>query len=187
MNRSTKPEMGERVVGELSTAFGKELKSLKILMVEDNGGMRLLLRTMLNTFGIANVRQARDGTDGLMELQLHDIDLVISDWEMQPMNGRDFITSVRLIGNEPVCFTPIIVLTGHASHSLIKEAFEIGATHLLVKPVTPASLLHRIEWVLQDDRQFEKAGNIYRQPMLLKERDGLKRAKAVGQTTWSLE
>ncbi|MBX3504971.1 MAG: response regulator [Parvibaculum sp.] len=174
-------------MGELSTAYGKDLKSLKILMVEDNGGMRLLLRTMLNTFGISTVRQARDGTDGLMELQLHDVDLVISDWEMQPMNGRDFITSVRSIGNEPVCFTPIIVLTGHASHSLIKEAFEIGATHLLVKPVTPASLLHRIEWVLNDNREFERAGDIYRQPMLLKEREGLKRAKAVGQTTWSLE
>ncbi|MGB6086071.1 response regulator [Parvibaculum sp.] len=174
-------------MGDRSTAFGKELKSLKVLMVEDNGSMRLLLRTMLNTFGITHVRQARDGTDGLMELQLHDIDLVISDWEMQPMNGRDFITSVRAVGNEPVCFTPIIVLTGHASHSLIKEAFEIGATHLLVKPVTPASLLHRIEWVLNDAREFTVAGDIYRQPMIFKEREGLRRTREVGQTTWALE
>lgn len=178
---------GAQSVGDRSTAFGKELKSLKVLMVEDNGSMRLLLRTMLNTFGITTVRQARDGTDGLMELQLHDIDLVISDWEMQPMNGRDFITSVRAVGNEPVCFTPIIVLTGHASHSLIKEAFEIGATHLLVKPVTPASLLNRIEWVLNDAREFTVAGDIYRQPMILKEREGLKRTRDVGQTTWALE
>ena len=174
-------------MGDRSTAFGKELKSLKVLMVEDNGSMRLLLRSMLNTFGITHVRQARDGTDGLMELQLHDIDLVISDWEMQPMNGRDFITSVRAVGNEPVCFTPIIVLTGHASHSLIKEAFEIGATHLLVKPVTPASLLHRIEWVLNDPREFAVAGDIYRQPMILKEREGLRRTRDVSQTTWALE
>ncbi|MBO6635298.1 response regulator [Parvibaculum sp.] len=174
-------------MGERSTAFGKELKSLKILTVEDNGSMRLLLRTMLNTFGISTIRQARDGTDGLTELQLYDIDLVISDWEMQPMNGRDFITSVRAIGNEPICFTPIIVLTGHASRSLITEAFEIGATHLLVKPVTPASLLHRIEWVLNDAREFEAAGGIYRQPMIIQEREGLRRTKTVGQSTWALE
>lgn len=103
------------------------------------------------------------------------------------MNGRDFITSVRAVGNEPVCFTPIIVLTGHASHSLIKEAFEIGATHLLVKPVTPASLLHRIEWVLNDAREFSVAGDIYRQPMIFKEREGLRRTRDVGQTTWALE
>lgn len=173
-------------MGEKSTAFGKDLKSLNILMVEDNGGMRLLLRTMLTTFGITNIRQARDGTDGLIEMQVYDIDLVISDWEMQPMNGRDFITRIRAVGNEPFCFTPIIVLTGHASRSLLTEAFEIGATHLLVKPVTPASLLHRIEWVLADQREFEVAGGIYRQPMLIHETAGLRRRTAV-QTTWSLD
>lgn len=174
-------------MGELSKAFGKELKSLNILMVEDNGSMRLLLRTMLSTFGITNIRQARDGTDGLVEMQVYDIDLVISDWEMQPMNGREFISSIRSIHNEPLCFTPVIVLTGHASRTLLTEAFEIGATHLLVKPVTPASLLHRIQWVLADDREFEVAGDIYRQPMLIHETAGLRRRTAVAQKTWSLE
>ena len=174
-------------MGEVRTAFGKELKSLKILMVEDNGSMRLLLRTMLHTFGITDILQARDGTDGLVELQLHDVDLIITDWEMQPMNGRDFITRIRAVGNEPVCFTPIIVLTGHASRALLSEAFEIGATHLLVKPVTPASLLHRIQWVLADDREFERAGGIYRQSMLIHEREGLRRKRVAGQTTWALE
>lgn len=174
-------------MGHKSTAFGKELKSLNILMVEDNGSMRLLLRTMLNTFGVTNLRQARDGTDGLVEMQVYDIDLVISDWEMQPMNGREFISRIRSVRNEPYCFTPIIVLTGHASRSLVTEAFEIGATHLLVKPVTPSSLLHRIQWVLSDDREFEVAGGIYRQPMMIHETQRLRRRPAGAQKTWSVE
>ena len=173
-------------MGELSKAFGKELESLRILIVEDNGSMRLLLRTMLTTFGLTNIRQARDGTDGLTEMQVYDIDLVISDWEMQPMNGREFISRIRSVVNDPLCFMPVIVLTGHASRSLLTEAFEIGATHLLVKPVTPASLLHRIEWVLHDDREFERAGDIYRQPMLIHETQGLRRTER-RQTTWALE
>jgi two-component system chemotaxis response regulator CheY len=172
-------------VGEFSRAFGKELKDLNILMVEDNGGMRLLLRTMLNTFGVSKIRQARDGTDGLIEMQISRIDLVISDWEMKPMNGRDFITTIRSVGNEPYCFTPVIVLTGHASRTLISEAFEIGATHLLVKPVTPASLLHRIEWVLADDREFERCGDIYRQPMALQESG--KMSAAGKMKTWNVD
>ncbi|WP_293338059.1 response regulator [Parvibaculum sp.] len=174
-------------MGELSTAFGKELKSLKVLMVEDNSGMRLLLRTMLHTFGITDILQARDGTAGIAELRSHEVDLILTDWEMEPMNGRDFITRIRAAGNEPVCFTPIIVLTGYASRGLLTEAFEIGATHLLVKPVTPASLLSRIQWVLNDDRQFERAGDVYRQPMLIHEREGLGRKRKAGQATWSLE
>lgn len=174
-------------MGPQSKAFGKELKSLNILMVEDNGSMRLLLRTMLSTFGITHIRQARDGTDGLVEMQLYDIDLVISDWEMQPMNGREFISHIRSVHNEPLCFTPVIVLTGHASRSLLTEAFEIGATHLLVKPVTPASLLHRIQWVLADDREFEVAGDIYRQPMAIHETAGLRRRSVGPQKTWAVE
>lgn len=173
-------------MGERSRAFGKELKDLRILMVDDNGSMRLLLRTMLNTFGVTYMRQARDGTDGLTEMEIYDIDLVISDWEMQPMNGREFISRIRAVGNEPLCFTPVIVLTGHASRSLIAEAFEIGATHLLVKPVTPASVLHRIEWVLNDDREFEVSGNIYRQPMIIHEA-GKHRRSAQKTGTWSVD
>lgn len=36
-----------------------------------------------------------------------------------------------------------------------------------MKPVTPANLLQRIEWVLDDDRPFEPCGDIYRQEMHL--------------------
>jgi DNA-binding response OmpR family regulator len=66
-----------------------------------------------------------------------------------------------------LCFVPIIVLTAHASRPLIETAFANGATQLLVKPVTPANLLQRISWVLEDDRPFTKAGEIYRQEMRL--------------------
>ncbi len=56
-----------------------------------------------------------------------------------------------------------------------------------MKTVTPGSLLRRIERVRNDARQFEAAGGIYRQPMIIQEREGLKRTKTVGQTTWALE
>lgn len=153
-----------------STAFGLTLKELDILVVEDSGNMRLLLRTLLNSFEVAAVDSARDGEDGLRKLRTNkSTNLIISDWEMPSMNGRDFLYNLRHIDNEPMCFLPVIVLTGHASRSLIAEAFEAGATHLLVKPVTPASLLQRIEWVLEDDRPFELAGDIYRQTMRFQE------------------
>jgi len=154
-----------------STAFGLTIKDLDILVVEDSGNMRLLLRTLLNSFEVAAVDSARDGEDGLKKLRVNKkTNLVITDWEMPAMNGREFLYNLRHIDNEPMCFLPVIVLTGHASRSLIAEAFEAGATHLLVKPVTPASLLQRIEWVLEDDRPFELAGDIYRQSMRFQEK-----------------
>lgn len=172
------------------------MKELDILIVEDNANMRLLLRTLLNSFQVNSVDQARDGVDGLQKLKTNsNTNLVISDWEMPSMNGREFLYNLRHIENEPMCFTPVIVLTGHASRGLISEAFEAGATHLLVKPVTPASLMNRIEWVLEDSRQFELAGDFYRQPMIIQENKAIppsrRPASPVAQaqpvTNWSVE
>ncbi len=148
-----------------SNALGMALKDLDILVVDDNANMRLLVRTILRSFGLPNARQARDGTTALAELERRAPSLIISDWEMAPMNGHEFIHAVRQVGREPLCFVPIIVLTAHASRPLIEQAFACGATQLLVKPVTPANLLQRISWVLEDDRPFVRAGDIYRQEM----------------------
>ncbi|MGB5950395.1 MAG: response regulator [Parvibaculum sp.] len=148
-----------------STAFGLEIRDLDILIVDDNAGMRQLLRTILRSFRPLNIRHARDGTAGLAEIERLMPSLIISDWEMEPMNGRDFMRAVRRIGHEPFCFIPIVVLTAHASRQIIEEAFDAGATQLLVKPVTPANLLQRIVWVLEDDRNFVRVGDIYRQEM----------------------
>jgi len=151
-------------VASISTAYGREIKDLDVLIVEDNATMRLLLRTLLHNFKVRDVRQARDGEDALRQIARQTPDLVISDWEMQPMNGQQFLLNLRRVDNTPLCFIPVIILTAHASRTLIQEAFDVGATHLLVKPVTPANLLNRIEWVLDDNRQFESVGDIYRQP-----------------------
>ena len=152
---------------QTSTALGKPLKDLDILIVDDNANMRLLVRTILRSFGLQDARQARDGTTALAELERRIPSLIISDWEMAPMNGLDFIRAVRRVGREPLCFVPIIVLTAHASRQIIETAFAAGATQLLVKPVTPANLLQRVNWVLEDDRPFVKVDDIYRQEMRL--------------------
>ncbi len=152
---------------QTSTALGKTLKDLDILIVDDNANMRLLVRTILRSFGLPDARQARDGTTALAELERRIPSLIISDWEMAPMNGLDFIRAVRRVGREPLCFVPIIVLTAHASRPLIETAFANGATQLLVKPVTPANLLQRVNWVLEDARPFVKMGEVYRQEMSL--------------------
>jgi two-component system chemotaxis response regulator CheY len=172
-----------------STALGMALKDLDILIVDDNANMRLLVRTILRSFGIPEARQARDGTTALAELERRIPSLIISDWEMAPMNGLDFLRAVRRIGREPVCFVPIIVLTAHASRQLIEQAFAAGATQLLVKPVTPANLLQRVNWVLEDSRPFMRAGDIYRQEMSLP-KPALKLAPGSStkpRNTWALD
>jgi len=149
---------------QTSSAFGRDLNDLSVLVVDDNKQARLTASTLLRSFGCREIREAEDGSHALTTFYQGVPDLIILDWEMHPMNGEFFLLQLRRIGNEPFCFVPVIVLTAHARPALIARAFECGASQFLVKPVTPQSLLDRIQWVLQDNRRFEPAGEIYRQP-----------------------
>ncbi|MEN6541032.1 response regulator [Parvibaculum sp.] len=176
------------MTSHISTAFGVPLRRLDILIVDDSAQMQSLLRTILRGFGVAEMRQARDGTAALAEIALRAPTLIISDWEMAPMNGGEFLRHLRRVGGEPACFVPVIVLTAHASRDIIEEAFNQGATQLLVKPVTPANLLQRINWVLEDERPFEPVGGIWRQEMRLGGVDRSKPAPArLDPPVWTLD
>ena len=173
----------------LSPTLGMSLSDLDVLVVDDNAKMRHLIRIILQSFGVANIRQARDGPAALAEINSKCPSIIISDWEMEPMNGLEFLQSVRSVFRDPLCLVPIIVLTGHASKPLIKKAFDAGATQLLVKPVTPANVLQRVNWVLEDDRPFMRVGNIYRQDMSIERSQGTSDAPPAAQSDeiWALD
>ncbi len=152
----------------LSKAYGSELDELDVLIVDDNDHMRRLVKTILYAFDISRVRRAVDGTEALAEIRIRQPNLVISDWEMKPMDGCAFLEELRKVENKPACFIPVIMLTAHGRPQLIRRAFEAGASQFLVKPLTPANLLHRIEWVLADKRPFYEEGGKMRQKMTLR-------------------
>jgi len=152
----------------LSKAYGLELEDLDVLVIDDNAHMRRLVETILRAFGIGQIRKANDGTEALAEIKIRHPDLIISDWEMKPMDGCDFLEEIRRADNEPACFIPVIMLTAHGRPQLIRRAFDAGASQFLVKPLTPANLLHRVDWILADARPFYEEGARMRQKMTLR-------------------
>lgn len=152
----------------LSKAYGLELEELDVLIVEDNAHMRRLVETILQAFGISKIRDAIDGNDALVRIEAREPNLIISDWEMKGMDGCTFLEELRKVENQPACFIPVIMLTAHGRPQLIRRAFEAGASQFLVKPLTPANLLHRIDWILADKRPFLEEGGRMRQKMSLR-------------------
>jgi DNA-binding response OmpR family regulator len=51
-------------------------------------------------------------------------------------------------------YIPIILLTGHASQNKVKEGRDCGVSFVVTKPLTPAILLKRIQWLAIDEREF---------------------------------
>ena len=72
-----------------------EIAHLSVLLVEDVRATRVIVRTILRSFGIYDVVEAADGQEALTVLGQRHIDVVITDLAMGPMDGVEFIRRLR--------------------------------------------------------------------------------------------
>ena len=94
----------QTIAAKHSNAYGRELGTLDVLVVDDNFHMRRLVHTILEAFDVQSIREAKDGTEALSEIKNRQPDLIISDWEMKPMDGCSFLEILRKADNKPACF-----------------------------------------------------------------------------------
>ena len=125
----------------------------KILLVEDEDDLRMLMAENLESYGY-EVYQAEDGEEGLKQLLTLRPDLIISDVLMPRMNGNQFLKEVREleVGKE----IPFIVLT---IRKLMKDYFEsIDIEEFISKPFDIKELVVKIEQVFkrQEDREWAR-------------------------------
>jgi two-component system, chemotaxis family, chemotaxis protein CheY len=103
-----------------------------ILLVEDSALMRRLVREMLRTFGHFRVIEAANGVEALHILDERQVDLVLADWHMRPLDGLDLLRAMRALpsrGN-----IPFILMTGEQTPKTITDAVAAGVSAYLTKP-----------------------------------------------------
>lgn len=137
------------------------LKNLKVLIVEDNPNMRFLILQIMRALGIREVKEAEDGADALEALKLETFDLVITDWEMAPINGIELARLVRTASDSRNPFVPIIMLTAHTELSNVVEARDSGIDEFLAKPISAKSLYAKIVSVIEKRRQFVRTQRFF--------------------------
>lgn len=120
--------------------------SLRVLVVDDQPSMRLLVRGGLKELGFAEIDEATDGEDALRKLISKPAHLVIADYNMPKWDGLDLLKAIRM--HPPVAKTAYIMLTGNADRELVQKAIQAGVNNYLVKPFTLATLRNRIEQVV---------------------------------------
>lgn len=138
-----------------------DLKSLSVLLVEDDPSMRFLLRDMLAAFGIEKTVTVTDGTKAFAELRQFVADIIITDWVMEPLDGIDFTRMVRTAPDSPNPFVPIIMLTSQGAFERVQQARDTGVTEFLIKPVTANALYSRIVNVIQNPRQYVRVSEYF--------------------------
>lgn len=114
-----------------------------ILVVDDSGMQRLLLRSLLNRNGYS-VLEASDGQQALKILQANPISLVLSDWMMPKLTGPELCTKLRAERTESDRYTYFILLTARSEGEAVAEGLTAGADDFLSKPVNETELIARL-------------------------------------------
>jgi len=116
-------------------------ETLDILLVEDSQTQALKFKLMLESRGY-RVTLAKNGLEAMSLLMQHPVSIVISDWVMPEMDGRELCQAIRQHDFENYVY--IILLTAKdAKHDII-EGLEAGADDYMVKPVDDAELIARL-------------------------------------------
>lgn len=132
-------------------------EKLSFLVVDDSRHMRLLIATLLRSFGSTRIEGARDGAEALELLPTHEVDIVLADYLMVPMDGLEFVRRVRHSTANIDTTVPIIMMSGLAERRRIEQARDAGANEFLVKPLTAQTLFERIVQVVNHPRAFIRA------------------------------
>jgi two-component system chemotaxis response regulator CheY len=133
-------------------AYGLGFESLDVMIVEDSKVMQSILRSVFNSLKVGRLRVYGDGTDALAAMLSEPPNLIVTDWNMKPMSGYRLLKSIRSAGMTPLCRIPAIVVTAHATRSMVDKAMRVGAHHVVAKPFSPAALVARLESILADQR-----------------------------------
>ncbi len=109
---------------------------MKILIVDDEAGTRLMVATAIERLGHVAIQTA-DGDEGWAAFEFHRPEVVITDWSMPGLDGTQLIGRIRGTGGD---YAYIMLLSGRVDEGASREAMRAGADDVLHKPPDPAEL-----------------------------------------------
>ncbi len=116
---------------------------MKLLLVEDSGSLRSIVRTMLSQMGYDDVVEATDGEEAWTCLHRQAYDALLTDWNMPNVSGIDLVRRIRQ--DAQLAYLPVVMLTTRSQRDDILSAYKAGADSYVTKPCKPSHLKARIE------------------------------------------
>ncbi|MFQ3219821.1 MAG: two-component system chemotaxis response regulator CheY [Paraglaciecola sp.] len=116
-----------------------DVKEVRVLLVDDSTLARNHIRRVLEGLGIARIIEAQNGVVALTMLKENTFDLVVTDYNMPEMDGRELSEFIRF--NRATAHLPIIMVTSEAADSLqMANIHQTGVNALCDKPFDVAQL-----------------------------------------------
>ncbi len=122
--------------------------NMKVLVVDDYRTMVRIIRNLLKQLNFNNVDEASDGDAALRKLREGKFGLVISDWNMAPMNGLQLLHEIR--SDEKLKDLPFIMVTAESKAENVIAAKKAGVSNYIIKPFNAVTLKSKLSSVLGD-------------------------------------
>jgi len=120
----------------------EQMKSMRVMVVDDSRTLRKLLIRELNQAGITNIQEAADGVEAIKLIQSESFDLMLLDMEMPELDGLEVL---KIIKSDPATsYLPVIVISGGDQFEKTVQCIQIGAEDYLPKPFDPVLLRARV-------------------------------------------
>ena len=103
----------------------------KILIVDDEEFILNLLRNGLTENGF-DVITAPDGFEGILSVEDHKPDMVISDIMMPRLTGLDFLKALK--NNKETRNIPVILISARDEVEIVQKGLSMGAVDYITKP-----------------------------------------------------
>lgn len=121
----------------------------RIVIADDSATARMVIRRCLEIIGLgdAGMVEVPNGREALARLKEEPTDLLVTDLNMPIMDGETLLKWVK--GSPKLTHVPVVVITSAGNPA--KEALltELGAFAVLDKPISPATLLKKLEPLIQ--------------------------------------
>lgn len=123
----------------------------KILVVDDEAGIRSSLRGILEDEGFA-VTTTDTGETGLDILKNENIDLVLLDIWLPQMSGLDVLARIKTAEEDP----QVVMISGHGSIATAVKATKLGAFDFLEKPLSLEKVVLTVKNALRQKKLEEE-------------------------------
>jgi CheY-like chemotaxis protein len=110
-----------------------------ILICEDSAVVRIYVkRTLASAFPEARIHEAADGKAGLDVMKANKVDLIVTDLQMEGMDGDSFLRLIKR--NAVLGKKPVVVLSGMITEEIRAEYAGRPEVVFLAKPATSEQL-----------------------------------------------
>lgn len=143
----------------MSTRY--DFSRLSVLVVDDNANMKSLADGILKRSGVGKVEAVESAEDAEAAMRSAVFDILLIDWMLPKKSGYDLVKEIRQAQAGKHRTASIIMMTAHTEFWRVLAMRDAGATEVLAKPISPATMIGRIMAVVNKPRPFVQVDSFF--------------------------